>query len=88
MLRMPAHSLGVAGLVGIAVLWAIPITLVAFRVRRAWRRWSTPLPVLLPPLKQQQSVVCEAAQLRRSFPRCLPDPSPVPRTKRLENTNR
>lgn len=85
---MPASSLGVAGLIGLAVLWAIPIVLLVLRVRRVWRRWSTPLPVLVPPLHSDQPPVCEAAQLRRSFPRCLPDPSPVPRATRLENHHR
>lgn len=74
MFRMPAG--GALGLIGLAALWLLPITLLVFRVRALWRRWSRPLPVLVPPLHHE------------SFPRCLPDPSPVPRSKRLENTSR
>lgn len=73
MFTRPDPSLGVAGIVGLVALWAIPIGLIAARVfltaRRLWRRWSTPLPVIVPPLHVQRN---------HAFPRCLPDPSPRP----------
>lgn len=79
MLRMPVG--GELGLVCLAVLWLMPLTLLVLRVRALWRRWSRELPVLVPPLHHEHPD-------NQSFPRCLPDPSPVPRSKRLESSYR